>query len=415
METGLFGLERETKVRQSRVRECFTPHIPIDNERLFMGRQAQVAGAIEALNTPGQHMIVFGERGVGKSSLARVSCQLLLKKLVSGELHQRRCDSDDTFHTVWLEILQEYGYEGVPTESNQTRKEGGQAGLKIPVAEAGVKTEKEQHVKTIRDQFRPLSPSVVARFLQDKEGLILIDEIDALASTADRQRMAQVVKHLSDADSQVKVLLVGVASAAAELTDGHPSVQRCLREIRLDPMDRDEIRSIIVTGSQMSRIVFTGDVTKSIVDLAAGYPYFAQLLGLKCAEEAAGNDLTTVDQRVFQAALKSAVTDADATLQRCYSEAVRSAGTEMYSQLVQCAAELPPTEFTAAALREALSQQLERRVEQSEIMYSIQKLVGNDDSRLFRRLQRGVYRFSDPRMRCYIRMAATGRSTSLPG
>jgi hypothetical protein len=62
-----FGLSRERKIIKSGVREVFTPHKPINKVEFFLGRKKEVQNIIEQINTPGQHSLLYGERGVGKA------------------------------------------------------------------------------------------------------------------------------------------------------------------------------------------------------------------------------------------------------------------------------------------------------------------------------------------------------------
>jgi hypothetical protein len=55
-----------------RAADIFSPHAPIDEEQLFVGRLDLVDGLIETVFQRGQHAILYGERGVGKTSLASV-------------------------------------------------------------------------------------------------------------------------------------------------------------------------------------------------------------------------------------------------------------------------------------------------------------------------------------------------------
>jgi putative ribosome biogenesis GTPase RsgA len=47
----------------------FTPHTPVNLVELFLGRTEEVQSIVAQINTPGQHSLLFGDRGVGKSSL----------------------------------------------------------------------------------------------------------------------------------------------------------------------------------------------------------------------------------------------------------------------------------------------------------------------------------------------------------
>src|SRR5689334_13195709 len=100
-----FGLDREKRILNSGVRSIFTPHQPIQSIELFFGRSKEVSAIIEQLNTPGQHALLFGDRGVGKSSLANVASDLVLSRLSGGKFWNKRCDSTDSFKTLFIEPL----------------------------------------------------------------------------------------------------------------------------------------------------------------------------------------------------------------------------------------------------------------------------------------------------------------------
>ena len=125
----MFGIEREIKINKSGVRSVFTPHTPIQSVDLFFGRQREVQRIIEHLSTPGQHSLLFGERGVGKSSLANVACEVLLKNIVDGKFLRKRCDSSDTFLTIVSMPLNEVGIDIYAYMNEEQKCEGGKDGL----------------------------------------------------------------------------------------------------------------------------------------------------------------------------------------------------------------------------------------------------------------------------------------------
>lgn len=55
-----------------RAADIFSPHAPIDEEQLFAGRLDLIEGLIETVFQRGQHAILYGERGVGKTSLVNI-------------------------------------------------------------------------------------------------------------------------------------------------------------------------------------------------------------------------------------------------------------------------------------------------------------------------------------------------------
>jgi len=54
------------------VRRAFRPSAPVTVRALFAGRGKQMDDLMAVLGEVGQHAVVFGERGVGKTSLVSV-------------------------------------------------------------------------------------------------------------------------------------------------------------------------------------------------------------------------------------------------------------------------------------------------------------------------------------------------------
>lgn len=69
--------EKNTLIAEISV--AFRPSAPIDRCSLFAGRSKESDSIINAVFQAGQHAILYGERGVGKTSLAKVLAELLSK------------------------------------------------------------------------------------------------------------------------------------------------------------------------------------------------------------------------------------------------------------------------------------------------------------------------------------------------
>ncbi|WP_051284235.1 ATP-binding protein [Desulforegula conservatrix] len=220
----LFDLDKEQMIIKSGVRYVFTPYQPIMDKKLFFGRSKEVANIIRQLNTPGQHSVLFGDRGVGKSSLANVSADML-KGLAGGKVIKKRCDSQDNFVSIVESLLNEVGINIQITSSQHQKAEGGKAGLNIPVVSAGIDTKTTNTTSSKGFEERASSPSWVAQQVKSLDALFLLDEIDVVVKDV-KWKVAELVKQLSDEGSGLKFLIVGIAETASELTHGHESVQR---------------------------------------------------------------------------------------------------------------------------------------------------------------------------------------------
>jgi Cdc6-like AAA superfamily ATPase len=393
----LFGLDREKAISESGVRDVFTPHQPIDEFDLLVGRSREVQKMVATLNTPGQHVLVYGQRGVGKSSLANV-VSMIFTGLLERRMFIKRCDRSDTFESILLQPLMAVGENLTLTEVTEENESSGGIDLKLV---DGAKSKKQTGTYKVSNS---LSPSTVAEAIHGLDGLLVIDEVDALGDPNDKFKLAELIKLLSDYSSKFKIILLGIASTSAELTSAHPSVQRCLRETKLDRISDPALREIVTTGAKRVGLAFTPKVTHAIVRLSAGYPYFTHLIALKCAEEAIGDRRTDIRDLHLADALSLAVADAEETLKRAYDTAVRSSSTEKYRHIVVAASSLKSEEFSASDLREAIQAHQGEKISQGSLNNFLKRLLSNDGASILRRTAKGVYTFSDPRMASFTRM-----------
>lgn len=395
-----FGLQREQMIMQSGARDVFTPHQPISQVELLFGRRSELQSIIETLNTPGQHVLLYGDRGVGKSSLATVVSVLV--RSTGRAVLVKRCDTSDKFGTIIRPALAQVDaiFEPAEISASSDDSRSGSLGRSGLVITAG--TTNGQVTKFRLNE--KLSPSAVAEATADVPALLLIDEADAIVDTEDRRKLAELIKLLSDAGSMLKIMVVGIADTSAELTAAHPSVQRCLKETKLRRLSNGELEQIIVNGGDRLGLKFTSNVIRSIVSMSAGYPYFTHLICLRCAESAVVAGRSTVGQEQLAASLTVAVADAESTLKRVYGDAVRSA-SPMYRVLLNAAAKLGD-EFSSAEWRGAVESITQEAITQGALNNYFARLVSTDGSTVLRRTGQGYYRFEDPRMPSYVRMNA---------
>ncbi|OAI18963.1 hypothetical protein A1507_08665 [Methylomonas koyamae] len=276
--------------------------------------------------------------------------------------------------------------------------------MKIPVFDAGIESKTTDTVNLKGVEGRANSPSWVAAQIKNLDALFLLDEIDVIARE-EKWKIAELIKQLSDEGSELKFLIVGIAETAAELTCGHASVQRCLKETPLRKMKDDEIKEIIENGANKLGLKFSSAAIKKIVNVSAGYAHFAHLLALKASEKAIGEDRTEIGLGHISEATDDACGDAEGSLRTLYNDSVRSANTEELKKILIAASSVKEDEFNAAQLRAAYSQIWGNEINQGWLNNYLQKIVSDNSNSILRRLAKGVYKFSDPRMPSYIRLA----------
>lgn len=171
-------------------------------------------------------------------------------------------------------------------------------------------------------------------------------------------------------------------------------------------MNERALRSIIIEGQKRhsKQVEFSSEVVDRIVSLSSGYAHFTHLLTLKCAEDAIGNNTKNISLKDLEIAMSRAVDDVEGSLKKVYNDATRSANTLEYKKIVFAAANCLD-EFPAADLRSKYEELYQVVITQQTLNNYFKRLVGDDNTSILRRLAKGVYRFNDPRMPSYVRIA----------
>ena len=90
-----------------RAGEAFTPTSPIDQANLFAGRLDQISRMMEVVAQKGQHAIIYGERGVGKTSLAQTTYSMVNAKLDGIDCVHVDCSRQTTCAAIWHSVFRE--------------------------------------------------------------------------------------------------------------------------------------------------------------------------------------------------------------------------------------------------------------------------------------------------------------------
>lgn len=183
----------------------------------------------------------------------------------------------------------------------------------------------------------------------------------------------------------------------------HPSIERCLSEVHLPPISLLELRNIITTGCKEIEINFTSDVIDDIVDISCGYPHFVHLIALKCAEDAFLSGTKNVNESTLPRALKLAVENSEGGLRRTYEVAVKF--NNRISRKVLLAASLCHSRgFLVSELCEMTNEAIDKDISKASIRSVVSRWINDESLNMLSRIERGHYRFTDPRMMSFIKM-----------
>lgn len=293
----------------------FQPRSPITTKDLFAGRWSELTEISDAVVQPGLHVVIYGERGVGKTSLANVvgptihaideygdglRGQTLADRLVVKTV----ANSGDTFSGLWRRLFAEVTW--------------------VPPAINGEDAERVSTTEFF-SLPRELEIDNVRRVLGETGGgVFIVDEFDQAPRSVSRQ-FTELIKTLSDLAVDCTVILVGVSETVGNLVQDHASIQRAMAQVRLERMKPDELEQILKNAEKALQIAFEQDAAKLIVRVSQGLPHYTHLIGLNSVRSAAQRlSLSLVERDDVFEACRRAVKQAEQTVTESHSTAIHS-------------------------------------------------------------------------------------------
>lgn len=370
----------------------FVPSTPINNRDLFFGRLQQVRTIINAITQVGQHAVMYGERGVGKTSLANVIHSFLPNnaQIVSVKVN---CDAGMNFVTLFGQILSEISYE--------VKKSG-----------IGFVAEETSSVETLQgaldaDQITPNSLRRLFAGLGVKV-IVVVDEFDRIVDVNTKRLLSDTIKNFSDYGVDTTFIFVGVADSIETLIEGHQSIERALVQVKMPRMSGDELRQIVSAG--LRKLAMTSDdaVVNRIVSLSQGLPHYTHLLALHAVQSAVEEDRDNLKSSDLDVAITESISKAQQTVKDGYFKATNSPRGNLYREVLLACALARNDEmgyFSATDIREPLKRVTGKAYQTSAFARHLNEFCDPKRGPVITRIgypRRYKYRFANPIMEPYV-------------
>ncbi len=251
--------------RRLRIHRGFAAALPVEDRFGLSGRTEEVDRMVRGVVWERKHVVVFGARGSGKTSLVRVFGdfadevgQIVLYESTSGNI-----GFTDLFRP-FLESLPGTGRDTVLMQ-------------RLAALETA-----------------PFGPRELATALGEvrQPTVLVLDEFDRIDDPAVQSEVAALMKLLSDMHARVQIVIVGIAANVDDLISGHPSLRRHMLVVPVGPIAADDLRTLLDMCAGKSDMAFAPDAAAAIVHSAYGSPYHVRLFGVEAAlaADARGSD-----------------------------------------------------------------------------------------------------------------------------
>lgn len=312
------------------INKAFLPAKEIEIPQLFSGRKEELVRGIHALRSEGANLCIHGNRGVGKTSIAKqlrlvaAGCTMVTDIIGRPELFSAdvfklpavyfNCDdtiknTSDLFRKI---LVDRDSFNGICQYNNGIimkrikTKSTASAGLTSKILSASLSEEEEiEHVSADLDSvsaFKSVTSEIVD-LAEVPSMLVVIDEFERMK---DKTGIASIMRTCP----AVKFLIVGVAKDINSLIKDHESVRRQFAEgiLKIDPMDEKMLTEILKRAERiLGDLKFKDEVLANIVASSYGYPHWVHLLGKLSCINAVEKESKEVDMTHFNDALETVV------------------------------------------------------------------------------------------------------------
>jgi Cdc6-like AAA superfamily ATPase len=313
----------------------FTPGAPIKVEAELAGRQEQASKLRRIVLSSGEHALVYGERGVGKTSIANSFYGSLNKPTRPVYPVLVNCGSSN-FTECWRKVFRRLSV-GDTSLANHYTGEITPDDVEIELSSFGAQT----------------AP------------IIVFDEFDQVVDEPTRRKFTETIKSLSDHVINATIILVGIADNAGQLISDHQSISRALKQVEMPRLSLDELERIITSRYRQAMMKSDDAAVFLMAFLARGLPYYAHLCGRYAGMMAARRKSRLVTVQDVIDGFGEALSEVDQTITEAYlSGVVSQRGEETLYEPVLLACALADTDklgqFQQAAVAKPLADLVER-------------------------------------------------------
>ena len=393
------GIDWKAKIEL--VSKLYSPTTPIKEEIFFRGRSEQLNKINFAVQETGQHIIIYGDRGVGKTSLANIvgeRYRAAINSLVT-------CNQNSTLSGLWKSI-----FKRVPISIQRYKRIGFQL---IEESENQI-----QSITTLADQLDPQREididdiNLILAQANDigYKFLFIFDEFDQIKNNKLIADFSNIIKYSSDHLENITIMIVGIGKSVSDLIENHHSIERSTVQIFLQRMSDRELEEIISKANIELDMDINKDVLEQIVMYSSGYPHYTHLLGKYSTLNSLQRESLHIDCVDFNKAVDQAIENANESIRSAYEKAVITSKSKSLFPTVLVACALVKTDehgtFRLTDIKGVLEKEFDLHKDLQAYQYHIGKLCTEDRGNILEKINvsgsLSKYKFSNPLFKSYV-------------
>jgi uncharacterized protein len=304
------------------LKQYIRPAQPIDTPELLQGRDQILRELGRTLHSPGMHVFIYGERGVGKTSIALTAAKTFGK----ADAPYVGCDENTTFQGLVADLC----HELLEQKHLKSGKEiSGTAGINIGVFKAEGKFG-GQNVLHVPDNIASVNQaaSLIIECTEKRgvgEHAIVIDELDRIKDHSVKSQFAELIKLLHDKRPPLRFVMCGIGKTLDEIIGSHLSASRPITGFELPAISFDARWRIITNAAEKLGMQVPQEFLVRTSQISDGFPYYVHLMAenlfWQIFDHSKQSNVASSDD--FHNAIARAIERAEAPLREAYNFAIQ--------------------------------------------------------------------------------------------
>lgn len=302
------------------LKEYLTPARAIASPQHLKGREKTLRQIDRAFNSPGKHIFIYGDRGVGKTSLAQTAASL--HQSSDGAPVLVSCAGQQFLGTV-RDAIKQCLPAGNPAFQKKIEHK----------IRAGIGGFGYDFTRSITSGVVPPIESVndaveLLKFvseLHSREPVMVFDEFDQIPDDAQRKICAELIKQISDRRVGIRFIFCGIGSSLEELIGVHLSTGRYLSPVILERLTHDARWEIVNEASTAIGVSISKPHQIRIGQISDGFPSYVHLMTEQILWSMFDDPapVGVCSQEHFAAGVRQAVQETETTLKMIYDRATQ--------------------------------------------------------------------------------------------
>ncbi|MGE6529923.1 AAA family ATPase [Pseudomonas sp. NPDC077382] len=388
------------------VYDVFTPSQPA--KLAFIDRNSINDSLINALNTPGKQIVVYGHSGSGKTTLLSNK----LYQIYEGHITSR-CMKGMSFEQIIIEAFDQlapyYEEQRAHKQINSTK-----AALNstYSIIKASLEASATAEVSKNERRLLPpqLTPQSLGRLLGASDKCWVIEDFHKI-DNSEKQELSQLLKVFMDLAPEykkLKIICLGAVDTARQVVSYDDEMKQRVAEIHVPLMSDDEIYQIMNKGEQLLNIRFPKTIRGKLIRHACGVASICHQLCLNMCINAGieryQKDTFSLNETDFDKAVKMYVDDASDTLRGAFDKALKHRSKTKFDSSRLIIKALAVSHERGLARLKLLNRIQEEHPSYTDAILKshIKKLLESDYGSILRLdSDSGLYSFKDPFYRAY--------------